>query len=487
MPAPDLAAQLPYGLSPDGRLMHVAEVSAGLACWCRCPHCGSPLVARKGAVVAPHFAHAGGRACKAAWETTLHRLAKEVIRAARELMLPEAVAELGCVRERVSAATPFRYDAAETEVDLGGLRPDTVLHRAGRTLAVEFAVTHFCGAEKVAELRRRSLPCVEVDLSAVPRLATREAHARSILHDAPRHWLSNARIEQAEARLRAAEQGRLAAERAQRASQYARLTEAIVAAWPIPPRAGEPAWARWAHDAGLSALVGVPVAGQEVFAVDWVTWQAALLSPCAATLGGRRLDADRALQGLREKGMLKAPFATVHAWDADLVEHVRKRLDVFLPPPEAVKAYCAHLVGCGVFKPVAGGWRVAPDTAHDVRARLAAARSARVREAVVMSRARAVLAGTGAALPPGWTQRPLAGLGASPAEIARVGGSGYEGLLRRLGVLARMVRPGGDPVRGGLLGLPLEEINRARAEEARVRDQQRRQRLAAAHPSAVAL
>lgn len=488
MPAPDLAALLPYGLSPDGRLMHVAEVSAGLACWCRCPRCGSPLVARKGAVVAPHFAHAGGRACKAAWETTLHRLAKEVIREARELLLPEAVAELDGVRECVSAAQAFRYDAVATEVDLGGLRPDAVLHRAGRTLAVEFAVTHFCEPEKVAELRRRGLPCVEVDLSDVPRLATREAHARSILHDAPRHWLSNARIEQAEARLRAAEQGRLAAERAQRASQYARLAEAIAAAWPIPPCPGDPAWARWAHDAGLDELVGVPVAGQEVFAVDLVTWQAALLHPCTATSGGRRFDAGRMLQGLRERGMFKAPFAAERAWDADLVEHVRERLQGFRPPAEALAAYCAHLVGRGVLAPAASGWRMDPDTAHEVRARLAAARAARAREAAVLARAAAVLTGTGAALPPGWMRQPLAELGASPADIAHVGGSRCENLLRRLSMLARTVRPGGDPIRGGLLGLPLAEINRVRAEEARVRDQQRRQRLAAArHPSAAAL
>jgi hypothetical protein len=46
--------------------------------------------------------------------------------------------------------------------------------------------------------------------------------------------------------------------------------------------------------------------------------------------------------------------------------------------------------------------------------------------------------------------------------------------------LARMAHPGGEPVRTGLLGLPLAEINWVRAAEARARDQQRRRRLAAA-------
>jgi len=402
MPACDPAALLPYGLSPDGRLMHVAEVPAGLACWCRCPRCGSPLVARKGALVAPHFAHAGGRACKTAWETTLHRLAKEVVCAARELLLPEAVAELDGVREHVAAAQVFRCEAVETEVDLGGLRPDAVLHRAGRTLAVEFAVTHFCEPEKVAELRRRELPCVEVDLSAVPRLATREAHARAILHEAPRRWLFNARVARAEARLRAAGQAQAEAERARRAGRHARLTKAIVAAWAAPHRPGDPAWARWAHDAGLGEIVGVPVTGREVFAVEPATWQAVLLQLCMTGSCKRRVEADQVLQGLRERGVLKAPFATACAWDSDLVEQVRARLPDFQPPAEVISTYCVHLVGCGVLRPGAGGWRADPDTAQDVRARLAAARSARAREADVLTRVGAVLAGTGAVLPPGW-------------------------------------------------------------------------------------
>ena len=343
----------------------------------------------------------------------------------------------------------------------------------------------------MAELRRRGLPCVEVDLSAVPRLATRDAHARAILHEAPRRWLFNARIAQAEARLRAVEQARAEAERARRTGEQVRLTEAVLAAWSVPPRAGDPAWARWARDAGLGELAGMSMTGQEVFAVEPATWQAALLRLCMTSSGGRRVEVDQVLQGLRERGMLKAPFTAAPAWcglawDSDLVEHIRARLPGFLPPAEVVGAYCTHLAGCGVLKPVADGWRVDPDTAQDVRARLAAARSARAREAAVLARVGAVLAGAGAALPPGWMDRPLTALGGSPAEVARAGGSRYESLLRRLAGLARMVRPGGEPLRGGVLGLPLTELNQVRAEEAGLREQQRRQRLAAARQASTA-
>jgi hypothetical protein len=220
--------------------------------------------------------------------------------------------------------------------------------------------------------------------------------------------------------------------------------------------------------------------GQEVFAVEPATWQAVLLQLCMASSGKGRVGVDQVLQVLRERGVLKAPFATARVWDGDLVEQVRARLPDFQPPAAVVSTYCSHLISCGVLRLGAGGWRADPDTAQDVRVRLAAARSARAREAAVLTRVGAVLAGTGVALPLDWMHRPLAALGGSPAEIARAGGSRYESLLRRLGALAQMVRPGGEPMRGGVLGLPLSELNRIRAEEARLREQQRRQRLAAA-------
>ncbi len=177
----------------------------------------------------------------------------------------------------------------------------------------------------------------------------------------------NARVTRAEARLRAAGQARAEAERVRRAGRHARLTEAIVAAWAAPHRPGDPAWARWAHDAGLGEIVGVPVAGQEVFAVEPTTWQVVLLQLCMTGAGKRRFEADQVLQGLRERGVLKAPFATARAWDSDLVEQVRARLPDFQPPVEVVSAYCAHLVGCGVLRPGAGGWRADPDTAGSMQ------------------------------------------------------------------------------------------------------------------------
>ncbi len=208
--------RLSYGITEDDRLAHVTEVASGLACGCRCPGCGERLVARKGAYKVHHFAHYVHRACAGAWETTLHHLAKEVVLEAREILLPKAVAQVGDLSAGVAAAMMFPYEAAEAEVDLGGLRPDAVITGRGRQLLLEFHVRHHCGPEKIARLRTRNLATVEIDLSGVPRLLSRAEHAEHILRTAPRHWLHNAKVAAEEARLRLIAERMAKAERRRR-------------------------------------------------------------------------------------------------------------------------------------------------------------------------------------------------------------------------------------------------------------------------------
>jgi hypothetical protein len=70
---------LDFGLDHTGRMRGIDEVEQGLACNCECPECGSPLIARKGAVRVHHFAHQG-ESCTTGAETALHRMAKEIVR-----------------------------------------------------------------------------------------------------------------------------------------------------------------------------------------------------------------------------------------------------------------------------------------------------------------------------------------------------------------------------------------------------------------------
>ena len=52
-------AWLLYGQLADGELLHISEAARGDACGCYCPHCQTPLAAKKGKVKVHHFAHLG--------------------------------------------------------------------------------------------------------------------------------------------------------------------------------------------------------------------------------------------------------------------------------------------------------------------------------------------------------------------------------------------------------------------------------------------
>ena len=52
-------AWLLYGQLNTGELIHISEAARGEACGCACPHCGTPVAARKGKIKVHHFAHLG--------------------------------------------------------------------------------------------------------------------------------------------------------------------------------------------------------------------------------------------------------------------------------------------------------------------------------------------------------------------------------------------------------------------------------------------
>jgi len=154
-------ALLPFGEASDGRLVRASAVPAGLACGCSCPGCGAPLLARRGGRRAAHFAHATRRACAAAYETVLHRLAKQLVAGGAALHLPAVMAEHDGRRRLVRPAATVRPEAATLEPGLDGLRPDILATVAGQALLVEVAVTHPCGPGKLALIRERRLAAVE--------------------------------------------------------------------------------------------------------------------------------------------------------------------------------------------------------------------------------------------------------------------------------------------------------------------------------------
>ena len=79
---------LTYALDESQALVHVDDVPKGLKCGCACPHCGAKLYAKNGGIIREHhFAHEHGAECEGAYESSMHRLAKEILQTTGCIML----------------------------------------------------------------------------------------------------------------------------------------------------------------------------------------------------------------------------------------------------------------------------------------------------------------------------------------------------------------------------------------------------------------
>ena len=82
--------KLTYAYNAKGELVFVDDVPNGNACGCFCPKCKEPLMARNGGKKNQHhFAHSPESNCQGSYETTLHLLAKEIIKEEKKMVLPE--------------------------------------------------------------------------------------------------------------------------------------------------------------------------------------------------------------------------------------------------------------------------------------------------------------------------------------------------------------------------------------------------------------
>lgn len=206
----------------DGELVHVRDVANGKACGCICPECSDALIARnKGAKRAAHFSHASGADCASGYETALHLAGKEALLRLKRLALPEyrqtvsIVAGDGTVfSDEVSLSFPSATaDQAWEEVWQEGFRPDVVFKVGQHQLFVEIKVSHAVDAEKLAKIRGKGIPAIELDLSRMPpeKLLSSDAFDDFLTSSLEcRHWLFCRKGEMREVNVRAALQKRVA-------------------------------------------------------------------------------------------------------------------------------------------------------------------------------------------------------------------------------------------------------------------------------------
>jgi hypothetical protein len=156
--------------------VEVSQVERGLACNCRCPACGEPLMAKKGEINVQHFAHLAGSDCSSGAETALHLAAKQLVADQLWIRLPELPVKVtrtdrqcGLFKANDTFIDPeaWRFDRVALEMAFGQRRPDAVGFFSEVAHGVEIRVTHAVDEAKHADLVAMRLPCIEVDLSAM--------------------------------------------------------------------------------------------------------------------------------------------------------------------------------------------------------------------------------------------------------------------------------------------------------------------------------
>lgn len=207
----DLGCRLSHGEDPNtGRMVPLADVPGGLACGLICAACRRRLIAEKGQIKTHCFRHETDDAvCVNAFETMLHKLAKQIIADAGAVTLPPLEVRFGTTFRILQRAQLVLFDSVILEAARGSIRPDVIGSRGSGEVAIEVQVTHGCDDDKLAALKALALPTIEIGIADY-RQDEHRGLEDYVLHDAPRWWLFHPDVAAETARLRAeADLGRI--------------------------------------------------------------------------------------------------------------------------------------------------------------------------------------------------------------------------------------------------------------------------------------
>lgn len=182
----------------NGVLVTIDDVEeSGLACNCICPKCNEPLMARKGNHNVHHFAHKPNSNCNYGYQSSIHYLAKEIIASAQSIYIPELEIR-GIRRESIHDDGIIRIAGRELDIKtiklehkIDSIIPDIVVYNNNdKPLAIEIFVTHAVDEEKERKIKDINIPVIEVDLSKVNHLITREELQNILLKPNDRkYWI----------------------------------------------------------------------------------------------------------------------------------------------------------------------------------------------------------------------------------------------------------------------------------------------------------
>jgi hypothetical protein len=483
----DGIVRLPWGEAPDGAMRHISEVPSGLACGCKCPGCGTPLVAHKGSIQ-HHFAHKATAECRNAGQTALHKLAKEVLDRERRLLIPEIRADVDDQTVLDHPGGLYTFDDARLERRLGDIVPDVIVRKGDHELLVEIAVTHFCDEEKAGRIRHLGVAAIEIDLSALPRNPDPTTIRQAILTSAPRDWIYNPRLDQAESELRDRIARRREADRERERRRINHLVDTIVRASAEHGRmARDDETVRRVEDEGYASAIGITIPGDYCFRISRHRWQAWVLD--AFVLGPARRDETwgpihpmRVLKWIRKARLLRRELSFV---DEATAAEVRSHLPDYQDPYAVVETYLQRLEALGILQRFGRDWDTSKAVTDWYREMARVSREREDRYADVARAVDAILRDVPADEKASFDFDEWLSI-VQPqydASFATAIDSGRDPWLRMgwaLRKLERMMRSDGDTVED-LLALPLERARDREIERRRLRalEQQRAKEEAA--------
>lgn len=190
--------KLTYGLDIYGRLIHVNDVIKGKDCLCTCPECGAQLIAKKGEKNQHHFAHANGADCTGARMSALHKLAQQMIYDEKRIRAPKYQGDHIHFDEEDIVFSEVKLEM-QYQVDNVNRRPDCVGIIGDKQLWIEIKVTHGVDSAKLANIKDKRIPCIEIDLSSLLNKDYTEIDIRDVLftdmENDMRKWLNNPELD----------------------------------------------------------------------------------------------------------------------------------------------------------------------------------------------------------------------------------------------------------------------------------------------------
>lgn len=203
------AMEVPFGIR-DGEFVDVYQVPRGKACGCVCPECGKGLVAKQGEIVAHHFAHEADANCQYAAESFLHAAAKSVLHRTKALSIPQVYCSVGNYSWLHKKSEVVLFDDVELEKAVLDFIPDAIGHVQGRSICIEFTVTHAVDSFKRRKIVNAGMDAVEVDLRSLMDTDSLAEIEEFLTRDCRRWWLHNTEIAVAESLvLRGAQRSRI--------------------------------------------------------------------------------------------------------------------------------------------------------------------------------------------------------------------------------------------------------------------------------------